>query len=121
MGLTQLKLFAVKPTHNEDINLESNPSFELGTTSFSAYHGAAIAQSNTKQCRGTYALRVTPDGVTAYSGVARTYTLTANKDYYLGFDLWGVTGINYNLWVESDAGNLINKVYIFVMSWFEGK
>jgi len=60
---------------------------------------------------------VTPDGVTAYSGVARTYTLTANKDYYLGFDLWGVTGINYNLWVESDAGNLINKVYIGRDDW----
>ena len=117
MGLTQLKLFAVKPTHNEDINLESNPSFELGTTNFSAYHGAAIARSNTKQCRGTYALKVTPDGVTAYSGVARTYTLTANKDYYLGFDLWGVSGINYNLWVESDAGNLINDVYIGRDDW----
>ena len=117
MGLTQLKLFAVRPTHNEDINLESNPSFELGTTNFSAYHGGAIAQSNTKQCRGIYALRVTPDGTTDYSGVSRTYTLTANKDYYLGFDLWGVSGIDYNLWVESDAGNLINSTYIGRDDW----
>ena len=117
MGLTKLKLYAVKPTHHEDINLESNPSFELGTTNFLAYHGGTIARSNSKQSRGTYALQVTPDGITGYSGVSRTYTLTANKNYYFGFDIWGVDGIYYNLWIESDAGNLVNLVYLGRGDW----
>jgi len=75
-------------------NLISNPSFETGTTGWSAVSGATLDQTSSEAYIGTYALRITHVASTtsgasiSYStAVASTYTASAYVRSYIGTDV----------------------------------
>jgi hypothetical protein len=77
-------------------NLISNPSFEVGTTGWTAV-GGSIARSSAKQTKGLYSLAVTPTG--AGDGVYCALTLETTTEYTFSIDVWGAAGVDYRIYL----------------------
>lgn len=88
------------------VNLLSNPSFELGTTGYSAYNSASIAQSAVEAAIGGHSLRVTPQAATANSGVSWTYAATSGVQLTISGWLKGAAGAAYTLQVFNGTTTL---------------
>ena len=80
--------------HDATTNFISNPSFETGTTGWSATLGATLTQTGTETYIGSYALRITHVASTtsgaqiSYStSTAGTYTASAYLRSYIGSDV----------------------------------
>ena len=81
--------------HDATTNFISNPSFETGTTGWTALSGATLTQTSTEAYIGSYAMRITHVAsttsgaqATAYStSTAGTYTASAYVRSYIATDI----------------------------------
>lgn len=93
-----LQLYIVVP--EAATNIITNPSFETGTTGWSATAGS-IARSSSAYRRGQYALSVTPsaNGDVVYY----TTTLTSGTTYNLSLDILTINGVTYTIGAVTSA------------------
>jgi hypothetical protein len=92
-------------------NLISNPSFEIGTTGWTAV-GGSIARSSAKQTKGLYSLAVTPTG--AGDGVYCALTLETTTEYTFSVDVWGDDGVDYRIYLyDVTAGTILGSAVAF--------
>ena len=95
------------------INMLTNPSFETGTTTYTAV-GGSISRVTTYQRFGRYALEVVPssgsfDGV--YTG---TWTLTASLPYTFSVYGFWASGVPYRINFGTTVGGLLGTATDFV-------
>lgn len=100
MTLRTVRIQIIEP--KEATNLVINPSFEAGTTGYTAVGaGDAIAQSSTYSRRGAYSLAVTP----ATGAVAGVYyasiAFTSGTTYAFSADVLDVAGQGFNMFISS--------------------
>jgi arabinoxylan arabinofuranohydrolase len=72
-------------------NLVTNPSFETGTTSWTA-SGGSIARTTTQQYHGAYSLAITPTAATTDGARYDTVSLTSGTTYAYSAKVRGVAG-----------------------------
>lgn len=90
-------------------NLITNPSFETGTTSWTAI-GSSIARSTTQQYHGAYSLAITPTATTTDGVRYDTVSLTSGTTYAYSAKMRGVAGLKYSLGIETTGGVALNTV-----------
>jgi hypothetical protein len=86
-------------------NLDTNPSFELGTSGVTT-SDAAVEQSSTYQRRGLYSMKVTPAPSLYGNGVAKTVTTTANTPYCFAIDLFDPHCRTFQVYFSGDSGRV---------------
>ena len=84
------------------VNMIVNPSFESGTTGWTAV-GGSIAQSAAYQRRGVYSLAVTPSAGTSDGVSSPVMAFTSGTSYTFSADIRGVISIPYTVHFASTA------------------
>lgn len=88
--------------------INTNPSFELGTTGYTAVN-SALARVSSYQRRGVYSMSVTPSS-TALSGTYLALTTVTGSQYSCGLDLYAPGGGWFDLYFADSSGNRISRV-----------
>ena len=98
-------------------NLIQNPSFETGTTSWTAI-GGSIARSTTQQYHGAYSLAITPTATTTDGARYDTVSLTSGTLYAYSAKVLGQKGVSYKLCVETTGGSeLASTIFVATGRW----
>lgn len=92
-------------------NLITNPSFETGTTAWTAI-GGSIARSTAQQYHGAYSLAITPTATTTDGARFDTVSLTSGTTYAYSAKLRGVAGLKYKLAIETTGGSELASVTV---------
>jgi hypothetical protein len=90
-------------------NLVTNPSFETGTTAWTAI-GGSIARTTTQQYHGAYSLAITPTAATTDGARFDTVSLTSGTTYAYSAKVRGVAGLKYKLAIETTGAVELNAV-----------
>jgi hypothetical protein len=98
------ELFIIQP--KEGTNMVTNPSFELGTTGYTAVGASSsIAQVATQQRRGTYALDITPTSNAASGVYFGTVSLVSGTTYTFSCDVKDVVGQSFSIYIQAADGS----------------
>ena len=84
-------------------NLVINPSFELGTTGYSAYFASTLLKVSTYSTRGAFSCEITPPAGTD-GGLYCSVALTAGVTYTFSVDIKDVIGQQFRLSIATSAG-----------------
>lgn len=95
-------------------NLITNPSFETGTTGYSAVGGASILRTAQKSRHGVFSLRVSTNGYA--TGVSYPVSLSAGK-HSLSVDVVGSHGYEVGLRVYSGGNTISRRTFNIYNRW----
>lgn len=95
-------------------NLITNPSFETGTTGWTAIAGSRTRVTTTGyQRRGAYGLQVTPTASSTDGVFYGNVTTTTGQDYTFSVDVYSDSALNLKIWWASTSGVLIGSETLF--------
>ena len=80
----------------ERTNMVTNPSFETGTTGWSAVASGSLSRTAARQYHGAYSLAVFP-GAGAGDGASYDLTLVSGRTYAISAKVFGQAGVRYQL------------------------
>ncbi len=87
-------------------NLVSNPSFEVGTTGYTAVAAGTLSQSSEQQAIGLYSGKYVPTSNTG-DGLYYALTLTANTPYTFSISVFGADDVPYMIYLYDATGTAI--------------
>lgn len=95
MTIDHFEIFIVKP--KASVNLCTNPSFETGTTGWSAQTNSTISINTTLARRGVRRLLIAPTHSTSNNGARYQISLTAGVTYTFSVDVRALGGFTYRV------------------------